>query len=127
MQNQTQETLNRILQYALDTMKTVGDFTKEQVPIYFQEYITFAIIQGVIGFLVSSVILFISYKLIKWSTHEDRTHSDEGKIIFSWVFVLLAGTASLCSAVCSANQVLKATFAPRVFIVDTITDKLSGR
>lgn len=110
-----------VLSYALESLKAGIDFGKEQVPLYFQEYIKYEItissiylIMGFIGFVVMGWTIF--------SAKRYKGRDNSGWIVAS-VILFIISTATI--AVQSKN-LMKAYISPRVMVIEKLSNSLKG-
>lgn len=117
----------------LSTAGEVKDFALEQAPLVVQEFITYNIARGVIS-LVLSIILFIAGGVLLAKLPKNKLEGilpnrqyEGGVPYIICKSALLVVALSLViggfeSAKWSGGVVLKATLAPRVFILEKVSD-----
>lgn len=103
-------------------LKSVKDFSAEQVPLVVQEYINWIFWQNcVIAFFMVIMVAFL-YRIWKWIMDEKDVKDDTAlKVFISCMAMLLVSIPSLQSLY-SITQMIKTTVAPRVVIIEKISE-----
>lgn len=118
------------LQQLGDWIHQAKDFAVEQAPLFAQEYVKWWIADNAIGavvyFVLLAVTLFAMSRYVKkiwaWAKEEDT----DGSCIFA-AFIVHASFVALsiiflCCAASDCKEVAKGYFAPRVVIVEGISE-----
>lgn len=109
---------------ALTYLESTEAFLKDQLPDYFQQVVKYYAIQSWVFVALSVIFIVISLRAMKWGMKnykEDEYKPEEYMPLF------LGGAAviiiSACVIINNVQTGLKATIAPKVFIVDYLRGK----
>ena len=103
-------------------LKSVKDFSAEQVPLVVQEYINWIFWQNCVIAFFMVIMIAILYRIWKWIINEEGVKDDTGlKVFISGMAILLVSIPSLQS-LDSITQMIKTTVAPRVVIIEKISE-----
>lgn len=108
------------LKYTAETLefiKTSKDVAVTQGGLYIEELIKYEIIQGI---LVGAVFLVISI-LCAVALIKARNTRDGDIKFFTYMFGSIFLLTSIIMVGCNVDQVLKAYYAPRVFVVEKLS------
>lgn len=129
MDTETQESnINEILTYLLDAVKTAEAFTVEQVPLLAQEIITYGIASNTACVIAGSVALWVGMFLGKRGVAENKKpyHEQNEPVI---ILGIMGGTGlalgGLCVIALSVGDLIKAIFAPRLYLIDYVSNLLN--
>jgi hypothetical protein len=119
-----EETWDKFANKALQYLEGTEAFLKEQLPDYFQQVVTYHAISSYVWTGISIVVLIISGHFFKKGLllkdkYGDVRESGLALCVGSGVFFAIFAI-SFC---CSLETALKATLAPKVFIVDYLRGK----
>lgn len=138
-----QETINNVLVDILKGAKDAGheiygasktgivkavDFAQEQAPLVVQEFLTWKFSQSVIY----TIVALISIGVLGWIFTRARkwaSENNDGSEIFGW-FGMVGSLIAILSVVFSTlipnvEQMVKVKVAPRVFIIEWVSDQIN--
>ena len=114
-----QDVVDAFLYELLDFAKDAGAFAKEQVPLVLQEYITWGIVSSIIWMLPFLAFAFFVPRLLRIAS---KMEPDEGA--FLGVLVFFGSATSVIAIVYHSLDAAKAIFAPRVYLIETLSELL---
>lgn len=119
--------VDQIFEWAKNTAETVSNFAAEQTPLFVQEMINWIfwdnmITAGVIFFSLAIVAgIFIKYVKILFG--QELTDSLDGANIFLGIVAIAVWMVIFClGVVAPSKQAVKAVVAPRVVVVEKISE-----
>lgn len=113
----TKDIVNSFLTELLEFSKDAGAFAKEQVPLVLQEYIAWGIASSIVWLLPFLVMLFFSVRVWKWAVRE--AEDSDG---FSIAAAFLYSIIMLPGLIINLLDLTKAIVAPRVYLIETLSD-----
>jgi hypothetical protein len=113
----TRDIINSFLTELLEFSKDAGAFAKEQVPLVLQEYIAWGVASSVVWMLPFLVMLFFIARVWKWALREA-----EGSDGFSVAAAIVYTVVMLPGIIYNLLDLTKAIVAPRVYLIETLTD-----
>ena len=109
MQTKTNERLNTLL----DTLTNAANTASEQAPLVYEEVVRWGQISRGIGVLVGLVFVACAMLALKRWKKKERD--------FEWFVVGAAsGTIGFIVVACAGTELAKATFVPRVYVLDEV-------
>lgn len=103
-------------------LKSVKDFSAEQVPLVVQEYINWIFWQNCVIAFFMVIMIAILYRIWKWIMDEEDVKDDIApKVFISCMAMLLASLPSI-QLIDSTTKMIKTTVAPRVVIIEKISE-----
>jgi len=125
-----QDSATKILTWVEAGVEKGGDFVAEQTPLVAQEYITLMRFQSMFYCLLSVLALLcfatIIYKILRWYSANNGPEDRNGEPVVFSVFVCGIAQALFVAAFCSNFPTcLKAWVAPRVLLLEKLSDLLS--
>lgn len=121
--NTTNEQLLELLKYLTETIKSAGDFTKNNAPSYFNELLTYELMANSMLISLGLILLVVSFFIIKWYRREEKTRSQEALDVL--LGFILAGCIlyNITITTTSIFDIVKIKMAPKVYILDVIMKK----
>lgn len=117
------EELLRNLAGVFDYIKQGTEFVKEQAPLFIQEFITYKIwvysFWIVISVVISIICIVVFKKNLKSFKNEKNCFDNEAYLFMMFVSGLLFVTFVIVFCCCT-EELMKAYFAPRYFLVDSL-------
>ena len=121
MNQETEQNINATLKWVAETADESKGFVLEQAPLYAQEVVAWAFIQGAIMactmWVFTLATLVIAYKIYKAGKKADY---DQSMIMFGSGLVGVVAAVLFMGGACGVKKMLKAKYAPRVLIVEHI-------
>ncbi len=124
MNEQIKQEILKYLQTFAGAVEKSANFSAEQAPLVVQEFIRWEIFGGLFVFVVCSVIVFF---ILKTGIRIIKLQGDdnEAKMFFAFV-TLVIGIFPLLMGLCNLSSNLKALVAPRVVIIEKISELTKG-
>lgn len=119
METKSSDVYEQFAQKALTYLNSTEAFLKEQLPDYFQQVVTYYAIQSWAYFII---FLAATASMIVFAYRAWR-NKDSYDPVFNAIIVLIIAALPMGAMFFNLNKALKATFAPKVFIVDYLRGK----
>jgi hypothetical protein len=124
MKEETEEKLLGMLEWVEGVTKSGGEFLSEQTPLYIQELLhyhfwTSAVIWGFAGLTLIPII----FGVMKVKKMFDDNEEDYRVI---WFLVFIVYLITTPPTLYHNSDWIKIKLAPRVYVVDYVTEKLKG-
>lgn len=126
----TEQALQQLLEWAQR-----GDaFVSEQAPLVAQEIVTWGVVSGVLQ-MICGVILMAAFILLAWAAIKVKRHIDDGTLVETfWATVAMIGVCggwALPLFGCAVfwqglSQAAQAYFAPRLYVIEQVTQMIGG-
>lgn len=98
------------------------DFTAEQMPLYLTELCQYTVVQAIIVVAAVAFFAMASWLFMIFIIWKQEDSDRVGTLMFGHLFWLIVMIIPGLMVVDQARDGLKAYFAPRVFVVDKITE-----
>lgn len=105
-----------------DGVKQLVDFSSEQIPLLVQEIVTFSVIQAGIYSVISLALAGFSTAVVTYSVKSLRKELDNDGMWGMLVLSSIAMVVSFFTGISHLIFVLKAYFAPRLFMLEYIRE-----
>lgn len=113
----TRTIINSFLTELLEFTKDAGAFAKEQIPLVLKEYIYWGIASSIVWMLPFLVMLYFFPRLWRWAANEVK-----GSDGFSLVPAIVYTAIMVPGIVYNLLGLTKAIVAPRVYLIETLSD-----
>ena len=128
MNEELQQRLVSIMDFLETGVKSATEFTVEQTPLLVQEIITWHITMGIlsiVGFLLISVISFFFFGWLIKKVCDSDNEDESGGYIFLILVNSTLFVSSFVSVVTYCIPALKAWIAPRLFLIEYVSNLIS--
>ena len=122
---QTNARINAILDYLGDITKQGIDFASDQIPQLAREVAIYGAIRGWTGVVLCLIAIGFAAWVAKWCIK--MIPKSDGASVMGLTVVLFVGVYAVISLMENADNAIKATFAPRVYLVEYVADLAKGR
>jgi hypothetical protein len=122
MNKELEAQLASTLKDLTNTAGQIKDFTMEQVPDVIHQWLLYALIDNIMGFIFGSLLIWLSYMTAtKWSDQTKDHWGDwsESKMITT-IFGGLLSVGSLFFVVENLSNIFKIIIAPKLYIIQHI-------
>ena len=103
------------------------DFATEQAPLVVQEFLAWKSAEAIFNIVIVSIALFFIYKFIQWcfkAANSDRTPEDIMGLMGLILAFALSAALITKGLVGNAEQLIKIKVAPRVYVIEWISNQV---
>lgn len=112
---------DEITQKILEYVNKTEMFVQTELPVFISEYLAWHFWSSVVGIVIGVVLLLLAHCcLFLLHYFVCKKNHEEGWVLMVPAVILIA--AGLCSIISNTYNVVKVTVAPRVYIVDKLTN-----
>lgn len=119
----------------LEMVKTGASFIVGELPAFAHEIIVWGIASNIVSFVLCWLAVVILALVMRGSHKIVKTHDEEdyGEYTAWWVWAVscistgIAGIFAFITTCCSALEIFKAIFAPRLYLIEQISNMLSNK
>lgn len=112
-----------LLNKALDYLNAVELFASEQVPVFIEELLMFYTVKHGVVLFIGIALAFKAFSLLKKGS---LAYDADYKEAVNSVVGIVLGFVSTLFILFNFVSFLKVTFAPRLYLIETITSILTG-
>jgi hypothetical protein len=113
-----EQAIDRFLNEIVNGIHTAADFASAQLPDLASQAVKYAVAENIFDTLVFAVIGYVAWRGHKWALERVKNAGayDMQEMHYIWVVALAA--IALGGGVCSAQTALKASIAPKVWLLE---------
>lgn len=121
--------VNSALEKAMELFTATVDFTKEQVPLVVQEYLTYSLYSSSITFIYSFITVVASIIGVIWAYPRIQSKNTDVFVTASIALVasIISGSIGVSNTMENADKLLKIKFAPRIFLLEKASELTRGK
>jgi Mn2+/Fe2+ NRAMP family transporter len=130
MNKELQQSMSQFLNLMIEALGKTTDFAAEQIPLYVQELLRYALWDTILSLILAIAILtaslIIAKKVLKYLRIADYNYDLEAAAHILLVVLGLSSIFSVFLTVASVSTILKITLAPRVYVIDYLKKEIKN-
>jgi Mn2+/Fe2+ NRAMP family transporter len=130
MNKELQQSMSQFLNLMIEALGKTTNFAAEQIPLYVQELLRYAMWDTIFSLILAIAILtaslIIAKKVLKYLRIADYNYDLEATAHILLVVLGLSSIFSVFLTVASVSTILKITLAPRVYVIDYLKKEIKN-
>ena len=130
MNKELQQSMSQFLNLMIEALRKTTDFAAEQIPLYVQELLRYALWDAILGiiFSVAFVVAFLvcAKKANNYLKSDDNYDDFRLTILLGLLVGGLAAIAFVIFTFASVSNIIKITLAPRVYVIDYLKKEIKN-
>ena len=127
------EKLDELIGYLTDTLKSSGEFVKEQAPDIAQQILAYGLYERIISIVIAALVLSVAWLILPkrlgpWKAeYKASGYRDFPKHVCGKAVLTAGSVFGALSIFLNTLGIVKITVAPKLYLLSYLADMLKGR